>query len=61
MPPKMNKTVTAKGLDIRTILTRNEKDYMSLTDIAKYKSEDANQTICNWMRVRDTIEYLGEN
>ena len=60
MPPKMNKTVTAKGLDIRTILTRNEKDYMSLTDIAKFRdAENPRFIIQNWLRNRNTIEYLG--
>ena len=36
-----------------------ENDFLSLTDIAKYKSDDANATICNWMRNRETIEFLG--
>ena len=30
-----------------------------MADIAKYKSDDANATICNWMRNRETIEFLG--
>ena len=59
MSPKKHSTVSAKGLEIRAILTTEDNDYLSLTDIAKYRSEDANQTICNWMRVRATIEYLG--
>ena len=29
------------------------------TDIAKYKSDDPNDVIRNWMRNRDTIEFLG--
>ena len=36
-----------------------ENDFISLTDIAKYKSDDANAMICNWMRTRETIEFLG--
>lgn len=59
MPPKKHSTVSAKGLEIRAILTTENNDYLSLTDIAKYRSEDANQTICNWMRIHATIEYLG--
>lgn len=27
--------------------------------IAKYKSDDANASICNWMRNRETLEFLG--
>ncbi len=30
-----------------------------MTDIAKYKSDDPNATICNWMRNRETLEFLG--
>ena len=42
-----------------TIVTVNENDYISLTDIAKYKSEEPATVIGNWMRNRNTIEYLG--
>ena len=27
--------------------------------IAKYKSDNPNATICNWMRNRETLEFLG--
>ena len=42
-----------------TIITITQNDYISLTDIAKYKSEDPTAVIGNWMRNRNTIEYLG--
>jgi hypothetical protein len=43
-----------------TILKIDETDYISLTDIARYKnSEDTNAVIGNWMRNRNTIEFLG--
>ena len=42
-----------------TILKINEADYISLTDIAKFKSDDPTAVIANWMRNRNTIEYLG--
>ena len=42
-----------------TVLNLNENDYISLTDIAKYKSNDPTAVIANWMRNRNTIEYLG--
>ena len=42
-----------------TIISVNENDYISLTDIAKYKSDDPTAAIGNWMRNRNTIEYLG--
>jgi hypothetical protein len=38
----------------------NEDDYISITDIAKSKnSTDANDIIRNWLRNRNTIEFLG--
>lgn len=42
-----------------TIITANNNDYISLTDIAKYKSDDPIAVISNWMRNRNTVEYLG--
>ena len=50
--------IIVKDTDI-TVLKINEADYISLTDIAKYKSEDPNATIANWIRNRNTIEFLG--
>ena len=42
-----------------TLLKVNEQDYISLTDIARHKSDDPTAVIGNWMRNRNTIEYLG--
>ncbi len=42
-----------------TVLSMNENDYISLTDIAKHKSDDSFIVICNWMRNRNTVEFLG--
>lgn len=41
------------------VIAKNQNDYISLTDIARYKSDDPNAVIANWMRNRNTIEYLG--
>ncbi|MGD9970163.1 MAG: KilA-N domain-containing protein [Sulfuricurvum sp.] len=41
-------------------VTVNKEDYISLTDIAKYKDgSEANDIIRNWLRNRNTIEFLG--
>ena len=41
-------------------ITVVKDDYISLTGIAKYKnSKDANEIIRNWLRNRNTIEFLG--
>ena len=38
----------------------NEEEYISLTDMAKFRdSERTNYIIQNWMRNRNTIEFLG--
>ena len=42
-----------------TLLKVNGQDYISLTDIARHKSDDPTAVIGNWMRNRNTIEYLG--
>lgn len=36
-----------------------KNEYISLTDIARYKSDDPTAVIQNWMRNRDTVEFLG--
>ena len=42
------------------IYTRNEQDYIYITNIAKYKNTDRNDDLIrNWLRNRNTIEFLG--
>jgi len=52
-------TIHAKGIDIGIYTADFQNEFISLTDIAKYKSDDPNDVIKNWMRGRDTIEFLG--
>jgi len=53
------KKIKTQGLQISTF-NRNENDYISLTDIARYKNNNRiDHVIQNWMRNRDTIEFLG--
>ncbi len=42
-----------------TIISVDGDDYISLTDLARHKSDEPNAVIANWMRNRNTIEYLG--
>jgi hypothetical protein len=54
-----SKTINVKGTEI-TIFNGNESDYISLTDIAKYKDADHTDSIIqNWLRNRNTVELLG--
>ena len=52
-------TIHAKGFDIGIYTTDYENEFISLTDIARYKSSDSNDVIKNWMRGRETLEFLG--
>ena len=42
-----------------TVVLINNSDYISITDIAKHKTDDTSATIGNWMRNRNTLEFLG--
>jgi hypothetical protein len=51
--------IIVKGIEIVTF-KKNESDYISLTDIAKYKGiAETDDVIKNWMRNRSTVEFLG--
>ena len=53
-------TIEAKGFVIQIYTEDFKNDYISLTDIARYKnSEEPNVVVANWMRNYNTIEYLG--
>ena len=55
----VKETIHAKGVDIGIYTTDFENEFISLTDIARYKSDDPTAVIQNWMRNRDVIEFLG--
>jgi hypothetical protein len=43
-----------------TIYVQNDEDYICITDIARYKDADrTDDLIRNWLRNRNTIEFLG--
>ena len=53
-------TNEAKGFAIQIYTEDFKNDYISLTDIARYKnSEEPNVVVANWIRNYNTIEYLG--
>ncbi len=52
-------TIHAKGIEIGIYTTDFENEYISLTDIARYKSDEPKAVIQNWLRRKDTIEFLG--
>lgn len=57
--PIKRETIHANGIDIGIYTTDFENEYISLTDIAKYRSIQPSITIHNWLRGRDVIDFLG--
>lgn len=56
----MKATINAKGTEISVLSKGDENDFISLTDIARYKNpEEPKDVVKNWMRSRSTIEFLG--
>jgi len=56
---QIKETIHAKGIDISIYTTDFRNEYVSLTDIARYRSADPRITIHNWLRGRDIVEFLG--
>jgi|GEM_PF-144786 hypothetical protein len=54
------KKIEVQGNEI-TVIGNNEQDYISLTDIAKHKTDDNSAVIGNWMRNPNfkSIEFEG--
>ena len=55
----IKETIHAKGMDIIIYTEDFQNEFISLTDIARYKSDEPKDVIKNWMRSKDTIEFLG--
>ena len=54
-----NRKINVQGFDI-ALYESNKNDYISLTDIARYKdTEHTDDIIKNWLRNRNTVELLG--
>jgi hypothetical protein len=52
-------TIAVQGASV-TVLSQNQQDIICLTDIAKYKNPDhPDDVIRNWLRNRNTVEFLG--
>lgn len=57
MPKKEN--ISVQGTEI-TVLTHQQKDFISLTDMAKFKNADATGlVISHWLSTRYTVEFMG--
>ena len=55
----IKETIHAKGIDISIYTHDFKNEYISLTDIARYRSLQPSITVHNWLRGRDIVEFLG--
>jgi hypothetical protein len=52
-------TIEVKGVAI-SVVSQNQQDFICITDIARHKdAERTDYLISNWLRNRNTIEFLG--
>lgn len=56
---QIKETIHAQGIEIGIYTTDFENEFISLTDIARYRSADPRITIHTWLRGRDIVEFLG--
>lgn len=60
MKKNVKTVIHAKDTEISVISNIEQDDYISLTDIARYKNPDEPKDVVkNWLRIRSTIEFLG--
>ncbi len=59
MNATISETIHAKGIDIYVYTTDFKSEYISLTDIARYRSAEPRITIHSWLRNRDIVEFIG--
>lgn len=59
-PKEIKETIHAGNMDIAVVSKGTDDDYICLTDIARYRNADAPaDAVKNWLRRRNTIEFLG--
>jgi len=52
-------TIEVQGASV-ALLSRSQQDFISLTDIARFKNpERSDDLVRNWLRNRNTVEFLG--
>ncbi|MCL2539846.1 MAG: KilA-N domain-containing protein [Firmicutes bacterium] len=54
----MKNKMIVQGIEI-SYKKVNATDFLSLTDIAKFRTEEPQKVIANWMRTYNTISFLG--
>ena len=59
MGKTIKETIHANGYDISIYTSDFENEFISLTDIARYRNDTPHDVIKNWLRSRETLEFLG--
>lgn len=60
MARNIKSKIEVNGVQISVVSRMRDADYISLTDIAKYRNKTAPADVVkNWLRRKDTIEFLG--
>jgi len=54
----MKKELIVKNINI-AYLSQEDADYISLTDMAKYKTYDSGVVISNWLTTKYTVQFMG--
>jgi hypothetical protein len=55
---RKSQKIVVKGIEIVTF-RNNESDFISLTDMAKFRSYDSGVVISNWLSTKYTIQFMG--
>lgn len=58
MITRKSQKIVVKGIEIVTF-RNNESDFISLTDMAKFRSYDSGVVISNWLSTKYTIQFMG--
>jgi hypothetical protein len=59
MKKAKNTSIEVQGTAI-SVISQEDADYICLTDIARYRNpENTDDIIRNWLRNRNTVEFLG--
>lgn len=58
MKTQKSRKIIVKGIEIVTFI-KNNLDFISLTDMAKFKSYDSGVVISNWLSTKYTIQFMG--
>lgn len=55
----IKETIHAQGIENGIYTNDFSNEFISLTDIARYRSSDPRITIHSWLRGRDIVDFLG--